>query len=195
VRALAAAVAVAALPMLASCGTGSVPVAKVASVPTSVDTPTSTPAPSPSPPIGDICPVGTWRLVKGTMAISFETPKGIVAVTVSGGAGELDHYFIDGTGVVNLAGTPFTGSSHGYRVVVRDSGTLRSPVIFTNDRETVEPIDSSAARLTVSINGSAPKTVPGASYEMFSYACNGNSLTEDAVTGDVFTYRRMSATP
>ena len=129
------------------------------------------------------------------MVISFDTPKGVVAVTVSGGAGELDHYFSDGTAVINIAGTPFVGSAHGYRVVERDSGTLKSPVIFTNDRETVEPIDSSAARLTVSINGSAPKAVPGVSYEMFDYTCAGNSLTENDVTGNVFTYRRVSATP
>jgi hypothetical protein len=118
-----------------------------------------------------------------------------VSVTIAGGVGELDHYFSNGTVVENLAGTAFTGSAHGYRVTMRASGTLRSPLVFTNGRVTVEPIDSSAEHLTISVNGSAPKAVPQASYETLSYACSGNALTERDSSGDIYTYRRVSATP
>jgi hypothetical protein len=162
-------------------------------VPTTVSTPT--PAPTAGPAIGDVCTVGTWRVIKDTLVVSFETPQGIVSVTVAGGVGELDHYFSDWTVVEDLAGTAFTGTAHGYHVVMRVSGTLRSPVVFSNGRETVEPIDSSAERLTISINGSAPKTVPQASYETLSYTCSVNTLTESDSTGDVYTYRRVSSNP
>jgi hypothetical protein len=142
-----------------------------------------------------VCTVGTWRVIKDTLVFSFDTPQGIVSVPVTGGAGELDHYFSNGTVVEDLAGTAFTGDAHGYRLVMRASGTLRSPVVFTNGRETVEPIDSSGERLTISINGSAPKAVPEASYLTLSYTCSGNGLTESDSQGDVYTYRRASLTP
>jgi hypothetical protein len=134
-------------------------------------------------------------VLKDTVVVAFDTPKGIVSVSVSGGVGELDHYFSNGTVVENLAGSPFTGSAHGYRVVMSASGTLRSPVVFTNGRETVEPIDSSGERLTISINGSAPKTVPEANYLSLGYTCSGTALTESDTQGDVYTYRRVSSTP
>jgi hypothetical protein len=116
-------------------------------------------------------------------------------VSVAGGVGELDHYFSNGTVVEDLAGSAFTGSAHGYRVIMRASGTLRSPVVFTNGRETVEPIDASDERLTISVNGSAPKTVPQASYLSLGYTCSGNALTESDGQGDVYTYSRVSTTP
>jgi hypothetical protein len=186
---------VASLPLLASCGAGTPPVAKVASIPTTLSTPSATPAPTAGPAIGDTCTVGTWRISSARLVFSMETAQGIVSIPVVGGTGELDHYFIDGTVVENLAGTPFTGSAHGYRVTLRAIGTLRSPVVFTEGRETVEPIDTSAARLTYSINGSAPKPFLLATYEELNYTCGGNALTESDTTGDVYTYRRLSSTP
>ena len=123
--------------------------------------------------------------------IPIETPQGVVSVSVSGGVGELDHYFSSGTVVENLAGSAFTGSAHGYRVVMRASGTLSSPVVFLYGRETVEPIDSSDERLTMSINGGAAKTVPQASYLSLDYTCSGNALTESDTQGDVYTYSRV----
>jgi hypothetical protein len=185
---------VVALPLLASCGSGSAtPAASVASVPTTVSTPT--PVPSASPAIGDSCTVGTWRVLKDTLVISFESPQGIVTVDVAGGAGELDHYFSTGTVVEDLAGTPFTGSARGYRLVVRASGTLRSPVVFANGRETVEPIDSSAEHLTISVNGSAARAFAQAAYESLTYTCSGNALTERDSNGDFYTYVRTSSRP
>ncbi len=194
-RAVTLALAVASLPLLASCGgaTSTPPIASVASVPTTLSTPT--PAPTAGPAIGDVCAVGTWRVLEDILVISFETPQGIVSVTVAGGAGELDHYFSNGTVVEDLGQTVLTGAAHGYRVVMRASGTLRSPVVFTNGRETVEPVDSSAERLTISVNGSAPKVVPEAAYLSLGYTCSGNALTESDGTGDLYTYRRVSSTP
>jgi hypothetical protein len=80
-------------------------------------------------------------------------------------------------------------------VVLRASGTLRSPVVFAEGRETVEPIDSSGEHLTISINGSSPRAVPQAGYEALTYAYSGNALTERDATGDVYTYRRASSIP
>ncbi len=194
-RVSAAGVAVVALSLLAACGGATIPVASVASVPTVLSTPAPTAAPSAGPAIGDVCPVGTWRVLKDTLVVSFETTQGIVSVTIAGGAGELDHYFSNGTVVENLAGTAFTGSAHGYRVTMRASGTLRSPVVFTNGRLTAEPIDSSAEHLTITINGSGPKSIPQAEYETLTYTCSGNALTERDSTGDISTYRRVSSTP
>lgn len=151
--------------------------------------------PTAGPAIGDTCTVGTWRVLKATLIVAVETPKGVVTVAVGGGAGELDHYFTDGTVVENLAGTAFTGSVDGYRVVLRATGTLSSPVVFVYGRETVEPVDSSAAHLTVSINGGKLQTIPEASYDSFDYTCGATSLTERDTTGDVFTYVRVSSVP
>ncbi|MFZ2032901.1 MAG: hypothetical protein WAW53_04010 [Candidatus Dormiibacterota bacterium] len=169
----------------------------MASVPTAISTPTPVPTavPSAGPAIGDACVVGTWRVVKDTLRMSFETPQGVVTVAVAGGAGELDRYFSNATVVENLAGTAFTGAARGYRVVARFSGTLRSPVVFANGRETVEPIDSSGARATVSVNGSAPRVYPLASYLSLTYTCSGDALTETDGIGDVYTYRRVSSIP
>jgi hypothetical protein len=187
-----------ALPLLAACG-GAAPVsiASVASVPTAISTPTPAPTPvaSAGPAIGDACVVGTWRVLRDTLSMSFETPQGIVTVVIAGGVGELDHYFSNATAVENLAGTAFTGAAHGYRIVLRVSGTLRSPVVFASGRETLEPIDSSGAHATISINGSAPRVYPPASYESLTYTCSGNSLTETDSIGDVYTYRRVSSVP
>jgi hypothetical protein len=195
-RAVTLGLAVASLPLLASCGGASTPaVASVASVPTTLSTPQPTPTPTPGPAIGDACTIGTWRVLKDTLVIPIETPQGVVSVSVSGGVGELDHYFSNGTVVENLAGSAFTGSAHGYRVVMRASGTLSSPVVFLYGRETVEPIDSSDERLTISINGGAAKTVPQASYLSLDYTCSGNALTESDTQGDVYTYSRVSSTP
>jgi hypothetical protein len=184
--------------LLGACGgTGGVAIASVAPVPTAISTPTPAPTavPSAGPAIGDACVVGTWRVVKDTLRMSFETPEGVVTVAVAGAAGELDHYFSNATVVENLAGTALTGATHGYRVVLRVSGTLRSPVVFANGRETVEPIDSSGARATISVNGSAPRAYPLASYLSLTYSCSGNALTETDGLGDVYTYRRVSSVP
>jgi hypothetical protein len=186
---------VVALPLVAACGAGTAPVASVASVPTTVSTPATTPAPTDAPAIGDTCTVGTWRVLKATLVISFSTPRGVVSVTISGGAGELDHYFSNGTVVEDLDGTAFTGSAHGYRVVLRTSGTLTSPVVFLNGRETVEPIDASGEHSTFSINGGRARPFPQASYESLGYTCAGNALTENDGVGEVFTYQRASSNP
>jgi hypothetical protein len=66
--------------------------------------------------------VGTWRVITAKTLLSIETPQGIVTITAVGGAGGVNHYFSDGTVVEELTGTPFTGSAHGYRVVMRASG-------------------------------------------------------------------------
>ena len=108
-----------------------------------------------------------------------------MTITAVGGAGGVDHYFSDGTVVEELTGTPFTGSAHGYRVVMRASGTMRSPVVFLDGRLTAEPIDSSAEHLTFSINGSAPKPLQQVSDEALTYTCSGNVMTESDTTGDV----------
>lgn len=129
------------------------------------------------------------------MVLSFESPQGIVSIPTTGGTGGLDHYFSDGTVVEDLVGTPFTGSAHGYRVIMRATGILRSPVVFLDGRLTAEPIDSSAEHLTVSVNGSAPKPLQQVSDEALSYTCSGNAMTESDGTGDEYTYRRVSSTP
>ena len=95
----------------------------------------------------------------------------------------------------NLAGTALTGAAHGYRIVLRVSGTLRSPVVFANGRETIEPVDSSHAHATISINGSAPRVYPTAPDSTLSYTCSGNALTETDSIGDVYAYRRVSSIP
>ena len=127
--------------------------------------------------------------------ISFETPHGVVTVALTGGAGEIDRYFSNATVVENLAGIALAGAARGYRLVVRVSGVLRSPVVFANGRETVEPIDSSGAHATISVNGSTPRAYPFASYESLTYTCSGNALTETDSIGDVYTYRRVSSVP
>jgi hypothetical protein len=133
--------------------------------------------------------------LRDTLSMSFETPQGIVTVVIAGGVGELDHSFSNATAVENLAGTAFTGAAHRYRIVLRVSGTLRSPVVFASGRETLEPIDSSGAHATISINGSAPRVYPPASYESLTYTCSGNTLTETDSVGDVYTFRRVSSVP
>ena len=127
--------------------------------------------------------------------MSFQTPQGNVPIPIVGGVGELDHYFSNGTAVENLAGTAFSGAAHGYRLVLRVSGTLRSPVVFINGRESLEPIDASAAHATLSINGGVQQPYPLGSDETLSYTCSGNVLTEIDTIGDVYTYRRVSSTP
>jgi hypothetical protein len=111
--------------------------------------------------------------------------------------GDLDHYFSNGTLVEDLAGTELTGAAHGYRVVMRASGTLRSPVVFTYGRETVEPVDSSAERLTISINGSAPKVVPQTAHMSLGDTCSGNALPSPTAwamcTRTVASRRRRSS--
>lgn len=164
-------------------------------MPTSLSTPPATPSPAVGPAIGDTCPIGTWRVVTARTVLAFESAQGIVTITAVGGAGGLDHYFSNGTVVENLVGTPFTGSAHGYRVIMRATGTLRSPVIFLDGRLTAEPIDSSAEHLTISINGSAPKPLQQVSDEALTYTCSGNAMTESDSVGDAYTYRRVSSTP
>jgi hypothetical protein len=186
-----------ALPLLASCGAPATPaVANIASAPkTPVPTPTPAPTatPVPGPPIGDACVIGTWTVTKGTFAVTFKTKKGaIVDVSTSGGAGLVEHLFSDGTAVEELGGTAFSGSGQGYRVVVRTRGELRSPVVFLNGYETIEPIDVSNAHATISINGGAEQTLPLATYGVLSYTCNANTLTEDDGNGTVYTYSRTS---
>lgn len=80
-------------------------------------------------------------------------------------------------------------------MIMRASGTLRSPVIFLDGRLTAEPIDSSAEHLTISVNGSAPRPLQQVSDEALSYTCSGNAMTESDDTGDVYTFRRVSSTP
>ena len=113
----------------------------------------------------------------------------------TGGAGLVEHLFSNGTAVENLGGTPFSGSSQGYRVVVRTRGELRSPVVFINGYETIEPIDLSNAHATISISGEAVQTLPLATYGVLAYTCSATSLTEDDGNGTVYTYSRTSTTP
>ncbi len=151
--------------------------------------------PTDAPAIGDTCAVGTWRVLRATLVIPFNTPRGVVSVSITGGAGELDHYFSNGTVVEDLAGTALAGTAHGYRVVLRTGGTLTSPVVFLNGRETVEPIDASGDHSTFSVNGGRYQPFPQASYESLGYTCAGNTLIENDGVGDVFTYQRVSSNP
>jgi len=198
VRAFIPCTALIALPLLASCGAPATPaVANVASAPkTAAPTAAPTATPVPGPAIGDACVVGTWTVVKGTFAVAFKTKKGaIVDVSTTGGAGRVEHLFSNGTALEYLGGTPFSGSSQGYRVVVRTRGELRSPVVFINGYETIEPIDLSAAHATISVNGNAAQPLPLATFGVLSYTCSATSLTEDDGNGTVYTYSRTSTTP
>ena len=187
-----------ALPLLASCGAPATPaVANVGSAPKTAApaaAPTATPVPGPA--IGDVCVVGTWTVVKGTFTVAFKTKKGaIVDVSTTGGAGLVEHLFSNGTAVEDLGATPFSGSGQGYRVVVRTRGELRSPVVFTNGYETIEPIDLSNARATISINGQGAQPLPLATFGVLSYSCSATSLIEDDRNGTAYTYSRTSTTP
>jgi hypothetical protein len=184
------------LPLVVSCGASSTPaVANIASAPkTPAPTPTATPAPVLQ--IGDGCVIGTWTVVKTTFALPIETKQGkVVIVDAAGGVGMVEHLFANGTAVENLTGTPLTGSGHGYRVVVKMSGVLRSPVVFINGYETLEPIDVSQASLTASVNGGPLQVIPFATYGTDAYTCNASSLTVNDGNGTVFTYKRTSSTP
>ena len=196
-RAFIPCTALIALPLLTSCGAPATPaVANVASAPkTAVPSePTATPVPGPA--IGDACVVGTWTVVKGTFAVTFKSKKGaIVDVSTTGGAGLVEHLFSNGTAVEDLGGTPFSGSGQGYRVVVRTRGELRSPVVFINGYETIEPIDLSGAHATISINGNAAQALPLATFGVLAYTCTATSLTENDGNGTVYTYSRTSAKP
>jgi hypothetical protein len=188
------------LPLIAACGAPSVPAAaNVASAPkTAAPTPTpaETATPVPGPPIGDACVVGTWTVVKGSFTVTFATKQGVgVSVATTGGSGMVEHLFSNGTAVEELGGTAFTGSGHGYRVVVRTRGELRSPVVFLNRYETIEPIDLSNAHATISINGGPTQNLPLATYGVLSYTCSATSLTEDDGNGTVYTYHRTSTSP
>ncbi len=97
-------------------------------------------------------------------------------VTLTGGAGELEHLSADGTYVYDEAGAPFAGSAHGIRIVVRPRGTLRSPVLFLNGNETLEPIDTSGDHTTVKLNGGSPKPMPGSNYEFVRVHVPGKRL-------------------
>jgi hypothetical protein len=188
-----------ALPLIAACGGGAAPAATVTAAPVSISstpTPAPTATPIPEPPIGDACVVGTWKAITGTLVVEFGTQKGaVVAVAVSGGAGMAEHLFSNGTVVEELAGTAFTGTGDGYRVVVRTRGVLRSPITFLAGSVALEPIDLSQAHATISINGGAAKTLPLANYVHLAYTCSGTSLTETDGSGDGYTYQRISATP
>ena len=188
------------LPLVASCGAAATPAAaNVASAPKTV-APTPTPAPTatpvPGPPIGDACVVGTWTVTKASLVTSFTTKQGkVVSVPTTGAAGYVEHLFSNGTSVQDLVGAPFTGSSQGYNVVVRFRGELRAPVVFLNGYETIEPIDTSGAHLTMSINGGPAQAVPIATFGVYAYTCSATSLTESDSNGSVYTYSRTSATP
>jgi hypothetical protein len=199
-RAVIPCAALVTLPFTAACGATSAPAtANVASAPKTA-APTPTPAPTatpvPGPAIGDACVVGTWAVVKGTFEVSFKTKQGaIVGVSATGGVGMVEHLFSDGTAVEDLGGTTFSGSSDGYRAVVRTQGELRSPVVFVNGYETIEPIDTSDAHATLSVNGGESQKLPLATYGVLAYTCNATSLTEDDGNGTVYTYNRTSTTP
>lgn len=159
-------------------------------------TPAPTAAPAPGPAIGDACVVGTWTVTRGRFAVGFKTKQGAIAdVSTTGGAGMVEHLFSNGTAVEDLGGTAFSGSGQGYRVVIRTRGELRSPVVFLNGYETIEPIDISDAHATISINGGAAQTLPLATYGVLSYTCSATSLTEDDGNGTVYTYSRTSTSP
>lgn len=116
-------------------------------------------------------------------------------MSTRGAAGMVEHLFSNGTSVQDLVGSPFTGSSQGYRVVLRFRGELRSPVVFLNGYETIEPIDTSAAHLTLWINGGAAQAVPIGTYGVYAYTCSATSLIENDGNGNVYTYSRTSTTP
>jgi hypothetical protein len=198
-RAVIACGAMVAVPLIASCSaTAGASDASVASVPTSANT--ASPAPTPvitsAPAIGDACVIGTWRLVKGTIVVNVLTKNGsVVAVTATGGAGELEHLSSGGTYVYDEGGTSYVGSAHGYRVVVRPAGVLRATVIFLNGNENLEPIDASGDHTTVSINGGPAQRSTDAGSESFTYTCAGNTFTSTRSGTASYTYQRVSSTP
>ncbi len=188
-----------ALPLLAACGSGATPTATVTAAPVSIastPTPAPTATPIPEPPIGDACVVGTWTVTTGTIVVAFQTQKGaVIAVSVTGGAGMLEHLFSNGSLVEELTGTPFTGTAKGYRVVVRMRGEMRSPITFLSGSAALEPIDLSQAHATISVDGGETKNLPLANYEILTYTCTGTSLTESDGNGNSYTYQRVSTTP
>jgi hypothetical protein len=159
--------------------------------------PTTTPTaiPTAGPAIGDTCLVGTWKLITGTLQVTLTTAHGAVVVVLTGGAGEREHLFSNGTYVNDEAGAPFVGAAHGYRLVVRPRGQLRSPVIFLNGNETLEPIDTSGDHTTVALNGGRPKPIPELQYEFYTYTCHGNGFSASNGSGDSYVYQRVSTTP
>jgi hypothetical protein len=196
IRAFAAGIVALALPLIVACGAGTSPPARaVPVVVTTLPTPTPTAIPTAGPAIGDTCLVGTWKLVKGTLDITLQRPRGAVTVAVTGGAGEREHLYADGTYLNDEAGAPFVGSAHGIRVVVRPRGQLRSPVIFLNGNETLEPIDTSRDHTTVALNGGLPKPIPEVQYQSYSYTCQGNAFSASDGYGDRYVYQRVSTTP
>jgi hypothetical protein len=188
-----------ALPLIAACGGDATPAATVTAAPLSIastPTPAPTATPIPEPPIGDACVVGTWKVITGTIVVDFQTQKGaVVAAAVTGGSGMVEHLFSNGTVVEDLAGTAFTGSGGGYRVVVRTRGELRSPITFLSGSVALEPIDLSQAHATISVDGGAARTLPLANYVHLAYTCSGTSLTETDGSGEGYTYQRVSTTP
>lgn len=184
------------LPFVVACGAGTAPTARVVPVVvTTQPTPTPTAIPTVGPAIGDTCLVGTWKLIKGTLQITLTTAHGAVVVVLTGGGGEREHLFSNGTYVNDEAGAPFVGAAHGYRLVVRPRGQLRSPVIFLNGNETLEPIDTSGDHTTVALNGGRPKPIPELQYEFYTYTCHGNGFSASDGSGDSYVYQRVSTTP
>lgn len=184
------------LPLVVACGAGAAPEARA--VPVVVTTqPALTPTaiPTAGPAIGDTCLVGTWKLITGTLQLTLTTPYGAVVVVLTGGAGEREHLFSNGTYVNDEAGAPFVGAAHGNRVVVRPRGQLRSPVIFLNGNETIEPIDTSRDHSTVALNGGPQKPIPELQYEFYTYTCQGNRFSASDGSGDSYVYQRVSTTP
>jgi len=192
-RALAAGTVACTMLLVVACGAGTAPARRAVHV--VVVTSQPTPIPTAGPAIGDTCLVGTWRLVKGTIVTAIKTPQGVSTVTLTGGAGELEHLSADGTYVYDEAGAPFAGSAHGIRIVVRPRGTLRSPVLFLNGNETLEPIDTSGDHTTVTLNGGSPKPMPGSNYESYAYTCRGSAFTASDSFGDSYVYQRVSTKP
>jgi hypothetical protein len=196
IRGVTAGLVAFATPLMLACGAGSAPAhSAVPVVVTSRPTPAPTPIPTAGPAIGDTCLVGTWRLTKGTIVIAVQTPQGASTVTLTGGAGELEHLFADGTYVYDEAGAPFAGSAHGVRIVVHPRGELRSPVLFLNGNETVEPIDTSGDHSTVTLNGGPAKPIPELTYETYAYTCQGSAFTASDQYGDRYVYHRVSTKP
>jgi hypothetical protein len=182
--------------LVVACGAGTAPGrTAVPLVITTQPSPTPTAVPTAGPAIGDTCLVGTWRLVKGTIAVAIKTSQGVSTVLLTGGAGELEHLSANGTYVYDEAGAPFTGSAHGVRIVMRPRGTLRSPVLFLNGNETVEPIDTSGDHTTIALNGGPPKPMPELTYETFAYTCQGSAFTASDPYGDRYVYQRVSTNP
>ncbi len=117
----------------------------------SLPTPTPTPTPVPAPQIGDAL---RHRHVDGRQSNPRDTDPD------EGGQGRHGQRRgwrrhgrapLPATGrpCRTLSSTPITGSSQGYHVVMQvSSGTMRSPVVFMNGYETLEPIDVSGARST-----------------------------------------------